>query len=134
MGLEAFLALASRTTIALSGISVATGVVLILTGRRNAHRAAMLTAAGLAALFVVLYVIRSTLFPFKSYSGEYKNLFRFILFSHTTLSLVNLPLAVITIYLGLKGKFERHKRIAPYTAAVWIYVALSGWLVFLFNA
>jgi len=39
---------------------------------------------------------------------------------------------VATLYLGLKGRFDRHKRIAPYTAGVWIYVALTGWAIYFF--
>ncbi|MFQ5442264.1 MAG: DUF420 domain-containing protein [Thermodesulfobacteriota bacterium] len=125
--------LLSRSTIALSGLSVVAGVVFILLGERGRHRAAMLTAAAFAVVFLVLYIIKSSLFPFQPYRGAYRTLFHFILWSHTFLSLVNLPLAVVTIYLALKKRFERHRRIAPYTAGVWIYVAGSGWLVFLFN-
>lgn len=123
----------SRVTIALSGLLVVTGVIFIKLGQRERHKFAMCSAAVLALVFVVLYAIRSAYFPAPKYAGEYRAIFLAILGSHTVLSLVNLPLAIGTIYLAMKGRFDRHRRIAPCTAAIWIYVAFSGWLIFFFN-
>ena len=131
--LEALLLHSSRAIIAASGICIIIGVVLIRTGHRDFHKKAMLLASFLAIIFVILYITRTSLFPVARYAGEHRTLYLSVLWSHTALSLVNLPLAAGTVYLGLKGKFERHKRIAPYTAAVWIYVAASGWTIFLFH-
>ena len=133
MDLEAILSLFSRITIAFSGIFIITGVVLVKTGRKESHKRVMLGAVTLALIFVTLYIVKSSLFPPERYAGAYRGLYLFNLWSHTVLSLVNLPLAVITVYLGLKGRFPGHKRIAPYTAGVWVYVALSGWLIFFFH-
>ncbi len=131
--LEALLLHSSRAVIAASGIFIIIGVVLIRMGLRDFHKKAMLLASILAIIFVILYITRTSLFPVARYAGEHRTLYLSVLWSHTVLSLVNLPLAVITVYLGLKGRFERHKRVAPYTAAVWIYVAASGWTIFLFH-
>ncbi len=133
MTLELALARGGQTTIALSGLLIAAGVVSILTGRSGAHKKMMIAACVLAAVFVVIYVVRSSLFPHVPYAGEHRGLYLSVLFSHTVMSLVNLPLAVITVYLALKGRTDRHRKVAPYTAAVWIYVAATGWSIFLFN-
>jgi putative membrane protein len=119
--------------IAASGICIIIGVVLIRTGHRDLHKKAMILASILAFIFVILYITRTSLYPVERYAGEHRSLYLSVLWSHTVMSLVNLPLAVITIFLGLKGRFERHKKIAPYTAAVWIFVAASGWTIFLFH-
>ncbi len=132
--LEALLTHSSRILIAASGISIIIGVALIRTGHRDFHKKAMLLAAILAFLFVILYITRTSLYPVERYAGEHRTLYLSVLWSHTLLSLVNLPLAVITIFLAFKGKFAGHKRIAPYTAAVWIFVAASGWTIFLFHS
>jgi len=133
MGLEWALATASQAAIAASGLLVAAGVVLVRLGRRDLHRRAMLTACAFAVVFVALYVASSTLFPPERYSGGMRRLFYSLLWSHTFLSLVNLPLAVATVYLAFKGRFDRHRRVAPFTAGVWMYVAASGWTIFLMN-
>ncbi len=133
MELEAILSLFSRITIALSGICIITGVVLVKTGRKETHKRVMIAAAVLALIFVSIYIVKSSMFPPERYAGAYRSIYLFILWSHTVLSLVNLPLAAITIFLGLKGRYTGHKRIAPYTAGVWIYVAFTGWLIFFFH-
>lgn len=123
----------SRLTIALSGLLILAGVALIMGKRREWHKRAMLAACGLALIFVALYLVKSAYFPPKKYAGDYRAFYLFILWSHTIFSLINLPLAIITVYMAFKGRFERHVRIAPYTAAIWVYVAASGWGVFYLN-
>ncbi|MBI5235129.1 MAG: DUF420 domain-containing protein [Deltaproteobacteria bacterium] len=123
----------SRLTIALSGLLILTGVMLIKTGNRDWHKRSMISACALALIFVALYLVKSAYFPPKKYAGDHRGLYFFILWSHTALSLVNLPLAVITVYLAVKRRFDRHVRVAPYTAGVWMYVAASGWLIYFFN-
>lgn len=123
----------SRLTIAFSGLLILTGVILIRIGNREWHKRAMLAASALALIFVALYLIKSAYFPPKKYAGDYRGLYFFILWSHTVFALINLPLAVITVYMALKHRFDRHVRIAPYTAGIWVYVAASGWLIYFFN-
>ncbi len=126
------LTILSLITIGSSGLLILTGLILIKLGLRDWHKRAMLTASFLALIFVILYVIKSSLYPPRHYTGNYKTLYYFILWSHTILAIVNFPLAVYTVYLGLKGKFDRHRKIAPMTAAVWIYVAVTGWMIYFF--
>jgi len=130
--LYSFINYLSLITIGISGISVLLGLFFIKTGRRELHRKAMITASLFALIFVGLYLIKTALFPTSKYSGPYKSLFLFILWSHTALAIVNFPLAVITLRYALKGVFEKHKKIAPITAGVWLYVVITGWIIYFF--
>ena len=132
MSLYTLLLYGSLVTIAVSGFFVISGVILIRLGHREYHKGAMFLASVSALIFVALYLTRSSLFPHTRYEGEYRTLYLSVLWSHTLLSILNLPMAVATLYLGMKGRFDRHKRIAPYTAGVWIYVALTGWAIYFF--
>ncbi|WPM32163.1 DUF420 domain-containing protein [Hydrogenobacter sp. T-2] len=135
--LTTFITLLSMLTISVSGVAIVLGIFLIKSGKREAHKKAMITASVFALIFVFLYILRNMLqaqglVPIGKYEGPYKELFLFILWSHTALAIVNFPLAVITLRYAFKGLFERHKKIAPITAFVWIYVAVTGWLIFYF--
>ncbi len=132
--MEAVLLYTSLATIGGSGVAIIAGVLFIRFGFEARHRRAMLAASILAVVFVGLYLTRSYFFPIHRYCGEYRSFFLSVLWSHTLLSVINFPLSVITIYLAFKGRFKSHRRIAPYTAAVWIYVAASGWTVYLMNS
>lgn len=127
-----FLTYGSLITIGLSGLLILTGLILIKLGKRELHKKAMITASFLALAFVILYLIKSLMYPPKKYTGNYKTLYYFVLWSHSILAMINFPLAVYTVYLGLKGMYEKHRRIAPITAIVWIYVALTGWMIYFF--
>ncbi|MEN3028433.1 MAG: DUF420 domain-containing protein [Aquificaceae bacterium] len=135
--LVSIVSLLSMLTISVSGVAILLGILLIRAGKREAHRKAMITASVFALLFVLLYVLRNLLqaqglIPVGKYEGPYRGLFLFILWSHTALAIVNFPLAVITLRYAFKGLFEKHRKIAPLTAFVWVYVAVTGWLIFYF--
>lgn len=123
----------SQTIIGISGLLIITGLVFIRQGKKEPHKKAMLSATFFALIFVVLYLIRSAMFPHAKYQGNYRSLYLFIVASHTLLAIVNGPMAVVTIYRAIKEDFGRHKKIAPYTAGVWIYVAVTGWIIFAFT-
>lgn len=132
LDLYSVLLFGSLLTIAISGICILSGVILIKLGYRDFHKGAMISASVFAIIFVALYLTGSTLFPHTIYAGPHRTLYLTVLWSHTLLAIVNIPMAVTTIYLALYKRFDRHKRIAPYTAGVWIYVALTGWLIYFF--
>lgn len=119
----------SLSTIAVSGILVISGLILIKLGHKGYHKYAMSSASIFALIFVILYLIRTSLYPHTPYTGGHRVLYFSVLWSHTILSAVNFPLVIYTIYLAVKKRFERHKSIAPFTAGVWIYVAITGWLI-----
>ncbi|RLJ70537.1 putative membrane protein [Hydrogenivirga caldilitoris] len=122
----------SLLTIGGSGILILTGLFLIKKGNRELHKRAMLSASFLALLFLVFYLLKYFMYPPKPYEGPYKGLYLFILISHSILAAINLPLAIVTVFLGLKDKLSKHKKVAPVTAFVWIYVAITGWAIFIF--
>ena len=133
MNLYTILLYGSLITIGISGLCVISGVILIKFRLRERHKWAMLSASFFALIFVGLYIARTTLFPHTRYEGNFRGIYLTTLWSHTFLSVVNLPMAVITLYSGLKGRLDRHKKIAPYTAAIWLYVAATGWLIYFFQ-
>jgi len=126
------LSLLSLVTIGASGLLILTGLILVKTGRKDLHKKAMLSASFLALLFLVFYLMKYFMYPPKPYEGPYKALYLFILVSHSILAAINLPLAVVTVYMGLRDKLSKHRKIAPITAFVWIYVAVTGWMIFAF--
>ncbi|HET8753790.1 MAG TPA: DUF420 domain-containing protein [Salinimicrobium sp.] len=98
------------------------------------HRAFMLTAFVLSCVFLVSYVIskiNSDPVPFGG-EGAIRYLYFFILITHILLSAVIVPLVLFTIYRGLTGEFVKHKKIAKWTLPVWLYVSITGVLVYVF--
>lgn len=102
----------------------------------TAHRAAMLTAFGFSAVFLVSYVIsklNADPIPFGG-EGTVRYLYFFVLISHILLSIPVLPLAMFAIYRGLSAENARHRKIVRWTFPIWLYVAVTGVLVYLFMA
>ena len=122
----------SLLTIGASGVLILTGLYLVKTGRRELHKRAMLTASFLALLFLIFYLIKYFSYPPKTYGGPFKGLYLFIVISHSILAALNIPLAIVTVFLGITGRLSKHRKVAPVTAAVWVYVALTGWLIYAF--
>ncbi|WP_029551445.1 DUF420 domain-containing protein [Thermocrinis jamiesonii] len=122
----------SLITIGISGLSILSGLIFIKLKKRDIHKFFMINASIFALVFVLLYVIKTLLYPPQPYTGPYKGLFLFILWTHTILAIINFPLAVITLRYAFKGLFDKHKKIAPVTAFVWLYVAITGWMIYYF--
>ncbi len=122
----------SLATIGTSGVLIVLGLFFIKTGRRELHKASMLGASFLALLFLVFYGMKYFMYPPKPYEGPYKGLYMFILISHSILAAINLPLAVTTVFLGITDRLSKHRKVAPITAGVWIYVAVTGWAIYAF--
>jgi len=129
MGYE-ILTLLSLSTIGLSGILIVTGLVLVKMGMRELHRKVMLTASFLTLLFLIFYGLKYIMYPPKLYEGPHRGFYLFVMISHSILATLNIPLAAVTVFLGFTNRLSKHRKIAPITAAVWIYVALSGWVIF----
>jgi len=133
LDLYSLLLYGSLVTIGISGFCILSGVILIKLRQKEIHKWAMISASFFALIFVGFYVARTSIFPHTKYEGSYRGLYLTTLWSHTFLSVINFPMAVVTLYSGLRGRFDRHKKIAPYTAGVWIYVAATGWLIYFFQ-
>lgn len=110
------------------------GVLSIKAGHRERHRALMLGALTTSALFLVSYLAYhrfhgDTPYPVQDWT---RPLYFFILISHIVLSAVVLPLLLTTVWFAGTGVFERHKRLARVVFPLWLYVSVSGVLVYLF--
>lgn len=125
---------------ALSGIFLICGLFFILNNRVHEHRLCMLTASSLSALFLVCYVahhsIRTYYFglgPTK-FTGEgiVRPIYFTILTSHTFFAALVAPFVIVTLRRALKGNFDRHKNLARLVYPVWLYVSITGVIVYLF--
>ncbi|KAB2674361.1 MAG: DUF420 domain-containing protein [Verrucomicrobia bacterium] len=112
------------------------GLVLVKTGRQEAHRRCMLAAFATSCVFLVLYlfhkfwVVRGVHTPFRG-PDFLKGAYLAMLFSHITLAIAVVPLALVSIHRGLHQRFPEHRRIARWTWPIWMYVSLTGVLVYL---
>ena len=117
----------------LSATALGIGFVLILQRRIAAHRNAMLTAFVFSSLFLVSYITNHYLHGDTRYPAgvPYRMLYLSMLVSHVLLSVVALPLVLVTFFLSLSGRFAIHKRVARWTFPIWFYVSVTGVLVYL---
>jgi putative membrane protein len=118
----------------LSAVALCVGLYCIKRGNRSAHRASMLAAFGFSALFLVSYIVNHALrgdTPFPGV-GTVRTVYLSILASHILLSIIALPLVVTTLLLGLSQRFTQHRRLARITFPIWLYVSVTGVIVFVF--
>jgi len=108
------------------------GYVFIRKKKVEAHKIVMLTAFGTSTLFLTSYVVYHW---FKSgpkpYLGDYQTIYYLILFSHIILAAIIIPLALFTLYRGWTNDIKRHKKIARITLPIWLYVSITGVLIYL---
>ncbi len=112
------------------------GVILIRQGKVGWHRTAMVGAFTLSALFLISYVVYHSQSPGATFGGEgwIRPVYFTILVSHIALAPIILPLALYTVIRALRGEFDRHRGVARWAFPVWLYVAVTGVLVYLFMA
>ena len=112
------------------------GFYFVKTGDTKSHRNTMIAAFVLSSIFLVSYVvskINNDPVPFGG-EGMLRSLYFFILITHIILSAIIVPLVLFTIYRGLTGENEKHSRIARWTLPIWLYVTITGVLVYVFMA
>ena len=117
----------------LSAVFLITGFFLILSRRVSAHKACMLSAFVCSSLFLISYLIYHSQVgsvPFKG-QGWMRTLYFGILLTHTTLAVGVVPLALVTLVRALKQRFPAHRRIARWTFPIWLYVSVTGVVVYL---
>ncbi len=97
------------------------------------HKACMISAAALSSVFLISYVIYHYVAPQAKYGGEgmMRTIYFPILISHILLATIIVPMVLMTLYRGLSGHFEKHKKIARWTLPIWLYVAFTGVIVYL---
>jgi putative membrane protein len=108
------------------------GYTLIRRGRRDAHRNAMLAALVSSVLFLTSYLIYHAHVGSKHFpgTGPVRTAYLLLLASHTVLAAAVPVLAVITVVLALRGRFAAHRRIARWTFPIWLYVSVTGVMVY----
>jgi len=118
-----------------SAVLIGSGLYFIKRGREQAHKRMMLAAFATSSAFLVSYlyyhlVLRAGVTRFQG-QGFSRPLYFTILISHTILAAVVVPFILITLARALKGRFDRHKKIAPCTFAIWMYVSVTGVVIYL---
>lgn len=111
-------------------ILLLTGWRMIRTGRRESHKKAMLAAFAASILFLASYLIYHANVGSVSYVGPARPLYLAILISHVVLAAVVPILALVTLYRAWKGRFADHRRIAKITLPIWLYVSVTGVIVY----
>jgi putative membrane protein len=116
-----------------TAILLITAVLAIKNGKRLLHERLMMTCVGLSASFLVMYVIYHMTSDSTTYGGEgpIRYVYFFILITHIALSVVITPLVLFTLSRALAGNFERHKALAKFTFPIWLYVAVTGVIVYI---
>jgi uncharacterized membrane protein YozB (DUF420 family) len=123
----------NATLNAISGVFLLVGYVLIRRRQINAHRNAMLGAFTSSTLFLISYLVyhaQAGSRPFTGH-GPIRYVYFAILISHVILAAAILPMAISTLSRGLRGRYVEHKRIAKWTFPTWMYVSVTGVIVYL---
>ena len=108
------------------------GFVAIKSGRKQLHKACMISAVVVGVIFLTSYLIYHfhAKLTYFEHQGWIRWVYFTILISHTILAIVNLPLIIITLRHALKGRLDRHKKIARWTLCFWWYVSVTGIIVY----
>ena len=117
---------------AISFVLLVTGYYFIRTRQWRKHRACMLAALVMSGLFLTSYVIYHAQVgsvPFQK-TGWIRTLYFVVLIPHVILAALMVPPVIITVSRGLSGKYDKHRRIARWTLPVWLYVSITGVIVY----
>jgi len=126
----------NATLNAVATVLIVTGFALVKSGRKDAHRAVMLAAAVVSAVFLVGYVTHKALIhgvhtPFGG-TGPIRAVYYTMLFTHVVLAMAIAYLVPRTFAFAIRGDFDRHKAWARWTFPIWLYVSVTGVLVYFF--
>ena len=123
----------NATLNAIAAILLVTGYILIRQRRWRQHRAVMLAAFTTSSLFLISYVIyhaNAGSHPFAG-QGRIRIVYFTILITHVILAAAIVPLALVTLSRALRSRYDRHARIARWTLPIWLYVSVTGVVVYL---
>jgi uncharacterized membrane protein YozB (DUF420 family) len=123
----------NATLNAIAAVLLVIGYTLIRRGWREQHRRVMLAAFATSALFLVSYVVYHANVGSRPFTGQgpIRAVYFTILITHVVLAAAILPMALITLNHALRQRFERHVPIARWTLPIWLYVSVTGVLVYL---
>jgi putative membrane protein len=116
-----------------TALSLVAGYIFIKKGNRRYHTTAMITAFALSTLFLVSYVIYHFQAPPTRFGGEglIRGIYFFILITHIILAAIVVPFVLLSIYFAASRQFARHRKIVKWTFPIWLYVAVTGVVVYL---
>jgi uncharacterized membrane protein YozB (DUF420 family) len=123
----------NATLNATSAVLLLTGYYFIRAGQRDRHRACMLSALAVSAAFLTSYVVYHAQVgsvPFQK-TGPIRAVYFTILITHVVLAVAIVPLALVTVSRALASRFDRHRRVARWTLPLWLYVSVTGVVVYL---
>lgn len=117
---------------ALSTILLIVGFALIRSGRRDVHRKVMLAALGVSTVFLISYLVYHFTAPIFVFPGTGWTVpaYYALLISHVLLAVAATPLVIVTAFRALKGTFDRHRAVARWTIGVWLYVTVTGVMIY----
>lgn len=118
----------------LTAVLLVAAVIAIKNGNRKLHENLMKFAIACSIAFLVMYVAYHMSSESTKYQGDLKVVYYFILISHIILSIAIIPLVLITYVKALAQRFDKHKKIAKITFPIWLYVAITGVVVYLMIA
>jgi uncharacterized membrane protein YozB (DUF420 family) len=123
----------------LSAIFLTAGYMFIRKKRQDAHRNCMIAAFATSTLFLVCYITYHWYVAYYLHRGPtrfvdpswFRPIYIVILVSHTILAITIVPMVIMSLSRGLRGQFERHKRISRWTFPLWMYVSVTGVVIYL---
>jgi uncharacterized membrane protein YozB (DUF420 family) len=123
----------NATLNAIAGTLLVVGWVLIRKRRIAQHRACMLAAFGTSALFLLSYLVYHYHVGSRPFEGQgpIRAVYFSVLITHVILAMFVLPLALMTLSRGLREQYARHVAIARWTLPIWLYVSVTGVIVYL---
>jgi len=133
VSVEALLPAWNAALNATSAVLLVSGFRAIRAGERARHQRLMVGAVAVSAVFLVSYLTRVALTGTHRFPGDgaLRWLYLAILLSHTVLAMAAAPMALRTLFLGWKGRFADHRALARFTFPIWLYVSVTGVLVYL---
>jgi putative membrane protein len=116
----------------ITAISLVAALFAIKNKNITLHKTLMTACIALSIMFLLLYVVYHSTSEATSYggTGSIRNIYFFLLISHILLSVAIIPLVLITYVRALSKKFDQHKKIARITFPIWLYVAITGVIVY----
>ena len=118
----------------LSALLLGCGYYFIRQGRREAHRNCMISALGTSTLFLACYLTYHftvrTITHFRD-PAWFRPIYLTLLLTHTLLAVVIVPLVLMTLWRAVRGRFDAHKRLARWTWPLWMYVSVTGVVIYL---
>jgi uncharacterized membrane protein YozB (DUF420 family) len=117
---------------ATSALWLSLGYIFIRRGNVRAHKTCMLSAVGTSTLFLACYVTYHYFHGTTRFTGQgaVRPLYFAVLISHTVLAAAIVPLVVMTLHRAFRGRFALHRRIARWTLPIWLYVSVTGVVVY----